>query len=130
MALATIGVTIPSFVIATALLYIFSFQLGWTPMYGVDKWQGYILPMIAMGGYSVSFLARLMRSSLLDVMGQGRGIVTRHHGQHVADDGSGNPPAGILRETEVGADKRRNQKGENLFHSARSWTPKGHASVD
>ena len=70
MALATIGVTIPSFVIATALIYIFSYRLGWTPMYGVDKWQGYILPMIAMGGYSVSFLARLMRSSLLDVMGQ------------------------------------------------------------
>ncbi len=70
MTLATIGVTIPSFVIATMLNYIFSFKLGWTPLYGVDKWQGYILPMIAMGGYSVSFLARLMRSSLLDVMGQ------------------------------------------------------------
>ena len=70
MALATIGVTIPSFVIATALIYVFSYSLGWTPMYGVDKWQGYILPMIALGGYSVSFLARLMRSSLLDVMGQ------------------------------------------------------------
>ena len=70
MALATIGVTIPSFVVATALIYVFSFKLGWTPVYGVDTWQGYILPVIAMGGYSVSFLARLMRSSLLDVMGQ------------------------------------------------------------
>ena len=70
MALATIGVTIPSFVIATALIYVFSFRLGWTPVYGVESWKGYILPMIAMGGYSVSFLARLMRSSLLDVMGQ------------------------------------------------------------
>ena len=70
MALATIGVTIPSFVIATGLIYIFSFKLGWTPVYGVDTWKGYILPVIAMGGYSVSFLARLMRSSLLDVMGQ------------------------------------------------------------
>lgn len=70
MAIATIGVTIPSFVIATALIYIFSFKLQWTPVYGVDSWKGYILPVIAMGGYSVSFLARLMRSSLLDVMGQ------------------------------------------------------------
>ena len=70
MAVATIGVTIPSFVIATALIYLFSFKLGWTPVYGVDKWQGYILPVIAMGGYSISFLARLMRSSLLEVMGQ------------------------------------------------------------
>lgn len=70
MALATIGVTIPSFVIATTLIYFFSFQLGWFPTFGVDKWQGYVLPMIALGGYSVSFLARLMRSSLLEVMGQ------------------------------------------------------------
>ena len=70
MAIATIGVTIPSFVIATGLIYIFSFKLSWTPVYGVDNWEGYILPVIAMGGYSVSFLARLMRSSLLDVMGQ------------------------------------------------------------
>lgn len=70
MAIATLSVTIPSFVIATGLMYFFSFKLGWTPTYGVDTWQGYILPMIAMGGYSVSFLARLMRSSLLEVMGQ------------------------------------------------------------
>lgn len=70
MAVATLGVTIPSFVIATGLMYFFSFKLGWTPTYGVDTWKGYILPMIALGGYSVSFLARLMRSSLLEVMGQ------------------------------------------------------------
>lgn len=70
MAVATLGVTIPSFVIATGLMYIFSFKLGWTPTYGVDSWQGYILPMFALGGYSLSFLARLMRSSLLEVMGQ------------------------------------------------------------
>ena len=70
MAIATIGVTIPSFVIATALIYLFSFKLGWTPVYGVDSWHGYILPVIAMGGYSISFMARLMRSSLLEVMGQ------------------------------------------------------------
>ena len=70
MTFATLGVTIPSFVIATGLMYFFSFKLGWFPTYGVEKWQGYVLPMIAMGGYSVSFLARLMRSSLLEVMGQ------------------------------------------------------------
>ncbi len=70
MALATLGVTIPSFVIAAILMYFFAFQLNWVPTFGVDTWQGYILPMAALGGYSVSFLARLMRSSLLEVMGQ------------------------------------------------------------
>ncbi|ONI39614.1 peptide ABC transporter permease [Candidatus Epulonipiscium fishelsonii] len=70
MAVATIGVTIPSFIIASMLIYVFSFQLNWLPTYGVDKWSGYILPTIALGGYSVSYIARLMRSSLLEVMGQ------------------------------------------------------------
>jgi len=70
MFIATIGVTIPSFVIATLLMYVFSYKLGWLPAFGFDKPTGYILPVIAMGGYAMSFLARLMRSSLLEVMGQ------------------------------------------------------------
>ena len=70
VAVATIGVTIPSFVIASVLIYIFSFRLNWLPTYGVDTWKGYILPVIALGGYSISYIARLMRSSLLEVMGQ------------------------------------------------------------
>ncbi len=48
MFVSTIGLTVPSFVIATALLYYVSFKLGWTPIYGLDS---------------------LMRSSLLEVMG-------------------------------------------------------------
>ena len=69
-ALATIGVTIPSFVIASLLIYFFAFRLNWLPTYGIDSWKGYVLPVIALGGYSVSYIARLMRSSLLEVMGQ------------------------------------------------------------
>ncbi|MCI8762019.1 MAG: ABC transporter permease [Oscillospiraceae bacterium] len=70
MAVATIGVTIPSFVIASLLIYFFSYQLGWTPAFWDWSAAGYILPVVALGGYSVSYLARLMRSSLLEVMGQ------------------------------------------------------------
>lgn len=70
MALATIGVTIPSFVIASILIYVFSFKLNVLPTYGLDSWKGYILPIIALGGYSISYITRLMRSSLLEVMGQ------------------------------------------------------------
>lgn len=70
MAFATIGVTIPSFVIASLLIYTFSFRLNILPTFGIDTWKGYVLPVIALGGYSLSYLARLMRSSLLEVMGQ------------------------------------------------------------
>lgn len=70
MVAATLFVTIPSFVIATMLMYLFSYKLEWLPTFGISSWKSYILPMVAMGGYSLAFLARLMRSSLLEVMGQ------------------------------------------------------------
>lgn len=70
MTIATLGVTIPSFVLATILIYIFSYKLAWTPVYGLDHPSGYILPVLALGGYSMSFISRLMRSSLLEVMHQ------------------------------------------------------------
>ncbi len=70
MAVATVGVTIPSFVIASLLIYVFAYRLNWLPTFGLDSWKGYILPVVALGGYSMSYLARLMRSSLLEVMGQ------------------------------------------------------------
>lgn len=50
MSLATIGVTIPSFVIASLLIYFFSYKLNWLPTFGLDSWKGYILPVIALGG--------------------------------------------------------------------------------
>jgi oligopeptide transport system permease protein len=70
MAIATLGVTIPSFVIATMLMFVFSYQLNILPTFGLASWKGFILPMIALGGYHLAFLARLMRSSLLEAMGQ------------------------------------------------------------
>ena len=70
MLIATVGVTIPSFVIATIMMYLFSYKLDWLPAFGLDTPQSYILPVIALGGYSLSFMARLIRSSLLEVLGQ------------------------------------------------------------
>jgi oligopeptide transport system permease protein len=70
MAVATLGITIPSFVIATMLMFFFSYQLNILPTFGLGSWKGYVLPVVALGGYHLAFLARLMRSSLLEVMGQ------------------------------------------------------------
>ena len=67
---ATLGVTLPSFVIATAIIYIFAVQLGWIPATGLSTWQSYIGPVIALSGYSLSFVARLTRSSMLEVLRQ------------------------------------------------------------
>ena len=68
--LATLGVTIPSFVIATLIIYFFASQLGWLPTSGLNSPLSYIGPTIALSGYSLSFVARLTRSSMLEVLRQ------------------------------------------------------------
>lgn len=70
MFIASIGIAVPSYVIATVSLYIFALRLGWTPAFGLDDWRGYILPVFALSGFWVSFVARLTRSSLLETMEQ------------------------------------------------------------
>ena len=70
MFLATLGVTIPSFVLGTLIVYIFSAKLKILPSYGLTTWKHYIGPVIALGGFSLSFVARLTRSSMLEVLGQ------------------------------------------------------------
>ena len=70
MLIATMGVAIPSYVIATVLLYVFALKLGWVPTFGLDDWRGYILPVVALSGFWISFVARLARSSLLETFEQ------------------------------------------------------------
>jgi oligopeptide transport system permease protein len=70
MFIATLGVTIPAFVIASVYLYIFAFRLEWVDAIGLDKTTSYIGPVIALCGYSLSFVSRLTRSSMLEVLRQ------------------------------------------------------------
>jgi len=68
MVIATIGVAVPSYVIATVALYFFALRLGWVPTFGLDDWRGYFLPVFALSGFWISFIARLARSSLLETL--------------------------------------------------------------
>ena len=70
MVLSTLGATIPSFVLATGFLFIFSKTLGWVPAFGVDTAAGYIGPIVVIGAFSLSFITRLTRTSLLEVQQQ------------------------------------------------------------
>ena len=67
---ATLGVTVPSFVVATVIIYVFAGKLGWIPSFGIENKLGYIGPVIALAGYSLSFVTRLTRSSMLEVLRQ------------------------------------------------------------
>ncbi|MGH2560703.1 MAG: ABC transporter permease [Thermomicrobiales bacterium] len=66
---ATVGYTLPSFVLAIFFLVVFAVQLEWVPVLFSD-WRGYILPSVVLGIGGSAFLARLTRSSMLEVMGQ------------------------------------------------------------
>ncbi len=70
MFFATLGVTVPSFVVATLIIYLFAGILGWLPTFGLNSPLSYIGPVIALSGYSLSFVARLTRSSMLEVLRQ------------------------------------------------------------
>lgn len=68
MILATLGITIPSFVLGTFLIYIFTAELKILPGTGLGKPKNYIMPVIALSGSSMAFITRLTRSKLMDVL--------------------------------------------------------------
>ena len=68
MVLATLGVTIPSFVLATVLMYIFGVKYKLLPVTGLNSPVSYILPALALGRYSIAFISRLTRSKLLETL--------------------------------------------------------------
>lgn len=68
--ITTIGACVPSFILGTFLSYTFSVKLNIFPSIGLDKPIGYVLPVLSLAGFSMAFIARLTRSSLLDVLNQ------------------------------------------------------------
>lgn len=67
---STSGIAIPGFVIATTTMLIFAINLKWLPTYGLDEPASYILPVFTLGFYPMCYIARLLRSSMLEAMGQ------------------------------------------------------------
>lgn len=65
---AVVGISIPSFVLAPLLSYFIGVKLGWLP---AGMWTGAssrVLPAIALSFGTIAILARLMRTSMLDVL--------------------------------------------------------------
>ncbi|MGL4774735.1 MAG: ABC transporter permease [Clostridium sp.] len=68
MIFATLGITIPSFVIGAVLIYIFAVNLRVLPASGLKGPETYIMPVIALSGSSLAFITRLTRSRMLEVL--------------------------------------------------------------
>ena len=67
---ATCGIAIPSFISSVVLLYTFGMNLKLLPTVGLNEPAAYIMPVTALAIYPTAYITRLMRSSLLEVMGQ------------------------------------------------------------
>jgi oligopeptide transport system permease protein len=70
MSFALLGVSIPNFVIASVLVYVFSMKLGWFSVAGWGTPRQMVLPVVTLSLYYAAFIARLSRAGLLDVIRQ------------------------------------------------------------
>ena len=89
MGFSVMGFSLPVFVIGYALIYIFSIKLGWLPVQGYqrigDGFGGWllwlVLPSLALSVVFVAFIARMTRTSVLEVLGENYVRTARAKGQ-------------------------------------------------
>lgn len=70
MIISIIGVSVPSFVMGTFLIQFVARNVGWIPIGGWGEWRHTLLPSFALALMPLAQMSRLMRSSMLEVIGQ------------------------------------------------------------
>ncbi len=66
--IVALGASFPSFILATLLLYIFSYKLKYFMTGWNDLPRSVVLPAIALAAYPAAFLARMIRGQLIEVL--------------------------------------------------------------
>lgn len=64
------GQAMPSFWVGLMLSFVFGVKLRWLPISGADTWKHLVLPAVTLGFYLTGRLTRLIRSSMLEVLGK------------------------------------------------------------
>ncbi len=80
MCLAVIGISVPSFIMATFLQYIFAMKLGVLPVALWGSFSQSILPALSLAALPLAFIARLTRSSMVEVLEQDYILTARARG--------------------------------------------------
>ena len=80
MSFAIVGVSMPIFWLASMLIFVFAIMLGWFPVTGAGGLNRLVLPALALGMISSATLARLVRSSVLEILSQAYVTTARSKG--------------------------------------------------
>lgn len=70
MGVALIGQSVPSFLSGLLLILLFGVTLHWFPTSGIGDWRHFVLPGLTMAWFLVAAIVRLMRSSMLEILGE------------------------------------------------------------
>lgn len=70
MFLATLGTSLPHFILGALLIWFFSIQLGWLQAGRWENITSAVLPTITLGGAPAAYLSYLLRSTLLETLGE------------------------------------------------------------
>ena len=77
---ATIGVSVPSFLLALLMMMLFGVILRWLPIVGLTTWRHYIMPGVALALSPIAMISRLTKTSLMEVMKQDYMVLARSKG--------------------------------------------------
>jgi ABC-type dipeptide/oligopeptide/nickel transport system permease component len=80
MLIALAGVSMPSFWLGLLLISVFAVWLNWFPIIGGGGLRGLVLPAVALGFAAAAIIARMVRSSLLEVLGENYVVTARAKG--------------------------------------------------
>ena len=67
---AVLLLAIPNFWLATLLIYFLALKLGWLPVAGRGGFRHLILPVLTLALPAAAFQGRVLRSGVLDILGQ------------------------------------------------------------
>ena len=68
--LTTLGISLPNFILGALLIWLVALELGWVQAGRWDDWSSVILPAITLGAAPAAYLSALLRSSLLEILGE------------------------------------------------------------
>ena len=68
MTIATLGISVPHFILGAFLIWVFALQLGWLQAGRWDQWSSALLPMITLGAAPAAYLTALFRSSVIETL--------------------------------------------------------------